>query len=33
MGSNNLTYSLVSNKTSSQKIGSLVWHPGPDDLR
>jgi len=25
-------YSLVSNKTLSQKIGSLGWLPGPDDL-
>jgi len=27
-----MTYRLVSNKTSSQKIGSLVWYLGPDDL-
>jgi len=32
MGSNDLNYGLVSNKTLSQKIGSLVWCPGPDDL-
>jgi len=32
MGSNDLNYSLVPNKTLSQKIGSLVWRPGPDDL-
>ena len=32
MGSNDLNYSLVSNKTVSQKIGSLVWRPGPEDL-
>ena len=32
MGSNDLNYSLVSNKTLSQKIRSLVWRPPPDDL-
>jgi len=32
MGSNDLNYGLVSNKMLSQKIGSLVWCPGPDDL-
>jgi len=32
MGFNDLNYSLVSNKTLSQKIGSLVLRPGPDDL-
>jgi len=32
MGSNDLNYSLVSNKTLSQKIGSLVWRQGPDEL-
>jgi len=32
MGSNDLNYSLVPNKTLSQKIVSLVWRPWPDDL-
>jgi len=27
-----LNYSLVSNKTLTQKIKSLVWLAGPDDL-
>jgi len=32
MGSNDLNYSLVSNKTLSQKIGSFVWLTGPGGL-
>jgi len=32
MGSNDLNYSLVSNKILSHKIGLLVFCPRPDDL-
>ena len=32
-GSNNLNYSLLSNKTMNQKIWSVIWRSGPDDLR